>query len=310
MLRFWLSKSSEVPLREQLATQVILGIVSGELKPNQRLQSTRDLARRFSIHSNTVNAVYRDLANRGWVEFRKGSGVYVCGIDERPALGPRLELDQLISSLLQTARMRGFSLVEVQTRIKQWLELQPPDQFLVIERDEELRAILVAEISEATRFCVSGTDVETLARPNVLTGSIPVSMFGQARMVRAALPPDVSLLVLRTRSVAESLRGKTRPEPDALIFVVSSWPEFLKWTRTILVAAGVDPNCLIFRDARERSWKTGLRSSTFVITDALTAQSLPDGCDTRVFRIIADSSIEELCLYVERFLAETPSATD
>jgi hypothetical protein len=31
VLKIWLSKSSEVPLREQLATQVILGIVSGDL---------------------------------------------------------------------------------------------------------------------------------------------------------------------------------------------------------------------------------------------------------------------------------------
>jgi hypothetical protein len=31
-----------------------------------------------------------------------------------------------------------------------------------------------------------------------------------------------------------------------------------------------------------------------VITDSLTAKRLPPGCRARVFRIIADSSIEEL----------------
>src|SRR5688500_19380741 len=76
-MRLWLSKSSEVPIREQLITQITLGIVSNDLKPSERLPSTRDLARRYSIHANTVSAAYRELARRGWVEFRKGSGVYV-----------------------------------------------------------------------------------------------------------------------------------------------------------------------------------------------------------------------------------------
>jgi hypothetical protein len=52
-MRLWLSKSSEVPLREQLVTQIILGVASNDLKPEERFPSTRDLARRYKIHSNT-----------------------------------------------------------------------------------------------------------------------------------------------------------------------------------------------------------------------------------------------------------------
>ncbi len=51
-------------MREQLATQIILGIISEDLKPDQRLPSTRELARRFHIHPNTVSAAYRDLAKQ------------------------------------------------------------------------------------------------------------------------------------------------------------------------------------------------------------------------------------------------------
>ena len=76
-MRLWLSKNGEVPLREQLTAQIVLGIVSGDLPPGQRLPSTRELARRFKIHANTVSAAYRELEERGWLESRKGSGVYV-----------------------------------------------------------------------------------------------------------------------------------------------------------------------------------------------------------------------------------------
>src|ERR687883_700682 len=100
-MRLWLSKNSEVPLREQLVAQIVLGIVSDDLKPGQRLPSTRELARRHRIHSNTVSAAYRDLAGRGWVEFRRGSGVYVRPLEEGAALDAGLELDQLIAAFLR-----------------------------------------------------------------------------------------------------------------------------------------------------------------------------------------------------------------
>ncbi|HXI92893.1 MAG TPA: GntR family transcriptional regulator [Blastocatellia bacterium] len=293
-MRIWLSKSSEVPLREQLATQILLGIVSNDLKPGQKLPSTRELARRYDIHSNTVSAAFQDLEKRGWVEFRKGSGVYVRELSTDVATDPKLELDQLISTLLQVARERGHSLGEIQARVKRWLETQPPDHFLVIEPDEEMRSILIAEIKQATSFRVAGVGIEECSRPEVLAGAAAVAMYGQAEGVRAALPPDASCLLLRLRSVPGSIAGQERPSADSLVTVVSRWPDFLKWARTILVAAALDPDAMSFRDAREPGWQKGLKSSAMVITDALTATQLPAGCRTRVFRIIADSSLDEL----------------
>src|SRR5258707_5735805 len=111
-MRLWLSKNSEVPLREQLVTQIILGIVSSDLKVRQRLPSTRELARRYDIHANTVSAAYRELARRGWVEFRKGSGVYVRKQNE-DQLDGRLALEQLVARFLKTTREQGHSLTAI-----------------------------------------------------------------------------------------------------------------------------------------------------------------------------------------------------
>ena len=110
----------------------------------------------------------------------------------------------------------------------------------------------------------------------------------------AALPADASCLFLKLRSVPDEMAGQQRPSPDSLVTVVSRWPEFLKWSHTVLVAAAIDPDALSLRDARDDGWQQGLAQSVMVITDALTAKYLPPGCRTRVFRIIADSSIEEL----------------
>jgi DNA-binding transcriptional regulator YhcF (GntR family) len=297
-MRLWLSKNSEVPLREQLVTQIVLGVVSGDLQAGQRLPSTRELARRFHIHSNTVSAAYRELQERGWVEMRKGSGIYVrerAGASTLPETG--LELDQLIAVFLNLARTRGFTLDEIRARVRHWLELQPPDHLLLIEPDEELRAILIAEIEEACGWRVTGASAEECERDETLfAGAIVVALLGQAERVQALLPAGKSLVLLNSRSVPESLQGvETKPGRDALISVVSRWSEFLHWARVVLVAAGVDPHALNFRDARTTGWEKGLRSSAFVITDALTVKRLPANCRPRVFRIIADSSLEELC---------------
>jgi len=320
-MRLWLSKNSDVPLREQLTTQLMLGIVSADLKPGQRLPSTRELARRFRIHSNTVSAAYRELERRGWLESRKGSGVYVrpLSTDERldglcdadaPARDPRVALDRLISAFLLLARGQGFSLGDVQTRIKHWLELQPPDHLLVVEPEAGLREILVAEIREATGFAVRGASLEECADAALLTGAAVVALYAKAERVRAALPPATSCILLHTRSVPESLKGEQPPPSDALVSVVSGWPDFLHWSRVVLVAAGLDPAALSFRDAREEGWQRGLRSSAFVIADALTAERLPAGTRARVFRFVADSSLEELRSFVGQFLNALPSAAN
>ena len=76
-MRLWLNRTGEVSLREQLITQVQLAILCRELLPGQRLPSIRELARRHGIHSNTVSGAYSELEAEGWLELRRGSGVYV-----------------------------------------------------------------------------------------------------------------------------------------------------------------------------------------------------------------------------------------
>lgn len=296
-MRLWISKNSEVPIREQLVTQIVLGIVSNDLKVAERLPSTRELARRYDIHANTVSAAYRELAKRGWVEFRKGSGVYVRARNDEPVEN-RLALDQLIGRFFRNLREDGYSLAEIQSGVQRSLSLQRPDHFLLIEPDPELREILVAEIATATKVRVRGTPPEQF---DGAAGAVPLVLYGHLEGHADRIKPETDLLVLHSASVVESMRGQTRPSPDALVAIVSRWPEFLRWARTMLVAAGLDADALSFRDARERSWEKGLRSATFVITDSLMAPRIPAGCEVKVFRVLSESSLKEIREYAERF---------
>ena len=278
MMRLWLSKNSAASLREQLGTQLTLGVISGDLKPGDKLPSVRELARWYKIHSNTVSAAYRDVEARGWLEVRKGSGVYVR--EDRPA-AEKSSLDEVIEGFLEETRRRGFSTAEVRTGLARVLGAAPIRQVSVIEPEPELGEILAAELREQIALPVTA---------GILAGSAAVALMSRVHL----LPPGVPHHLLRMRSVPEYLQGQTRPAPNALVGVASSSPEILRRIRTILAAAGLDPEALAFRDARETGWRRGLNACQFVITDVVTARRLPSKCTARVFRVLSDASIVEL----------------
>jgi GntR family transcriptional regulator len=296
-MQLWFARGSEVTIREQLVTQVVLAILSDDLAPGQRLPSTRELARRFRLHPNTVSAGYRQLEREYWVEFRHGSGVYVQ--TSKPEISPSaaLALDQLIAKLFRSARDLGTPLATVRSRLRHWLELQPPDHFLLIESDEELRQILAYEVKQAVTFPLDSCGLKEL--PKTLDGATAIALQNKTTAVRQLLPPGADLLTLQIRSVPSSL-AKWLPAPThALIGVASRWPNFLKTARTILLAAGFHPDSLLFRDARKPNWQRGLQQTIAVVCDTVTASALPSGPHAIPFPLLSESSIAELRRYAE-----------
>jgi GntR family transcriptional regulator len=296
-MQLWFARGSEVSIREQLVTQVVLGILGDDLVAGQRLPSTRELARRFHLHPNTVSAGYRQLARERWVEHRRGSGVFVRANKPEMQLSSALALDQLIAGVFRSARKQGVSLPTLRARLRQWLELQPPDHFLLIEPDEELRRIVAAEIQQSVRLPVMSCGLADWRK--MLEGSIPVALTNHAGDVRQALPDGTELLPLRFRSVTSSL-GQWLPAPSgALVGIASRWPEFLKLARTMLTAAGFHPDSLVLSDVRKPNWQRGLKQTAAVVCDSVTAKELPAGCRAIPFSLLAESSIDELRRYEE-----------
>lgn len=296
-MQFWFARGSDASIREQLVTQVVLGILSDDLAPGQRLPSTRELARRFHLHPNTISAGYRQLERDRWVDFRKGSGIYVRAMKPEMASSPSLTLDQMIAALFRSARELGLSLPALRLRLRQWLDLQPPDHFLLIEPDEELRRILAAEIARAVTFPARSCGLDNC--PKSADGAIAVALPNRIAAVRKLLPPGTDLLELQIRSVPTSLAGYLPAPSGALVGVASRWPEFLKVSRALLNAAGFHPDSLVFRDARESNWQRGLKQAAAVVCDLLTAAELPAGCRAIAFSLLSEASIAELQRYEE-----------
>lgn len=300
-MHFSIAKKSDVPLAEQLVAQIIVAIVSNDCKSGEKLPSTRELARRLAVHPNTISAVYRRLAERGWVEFRKGSGVYIRELKGNSPLEGCLELDQMISVFIRLARGRGFSLEEIKNRARLWLELQPPDHLLLVDPDQELRQILKAEIQTSCRFPVRDTSLQELKHSSLATGAVPLCIYGLAEEVRACIPNDTNLLLLHMRPLAEAMKKIKSLKPGTFLTVVSHWSGFLEWARKLIAASQIPSELLSFRDAREQGWQTGLDVNSCVLTDLLTAPFIPVKYHTLLFRIISESSLRSMIQYVEEF---------
>jgi DNA-binding transcriptional regulator YhcF (GntR family) len=305
-MQLWFNRASEVSIREQLVTQVILGILSGDLAPGQRLPSTRELARRFKLHPNTASAGYRQLEREGWLESRRGSGVFVrAGKDKagaRPAGGHTL--DQLISDFFTSARTLGIPLASLHARLRERLDQPSANHFLLIEPDEELRKIVAAEIQKAVDFPVKSAGLEACKTAAVLKGAIAVVLQSKAKIAAEALPPGAELITLQARSVPDSLAGWLPAPPNALVAVASRWPGFLKMGRTMLLASGFHPDTLVFRDASKKNWQRGLDEMAAVVCDCVTAAEFT-ATKTRnppqvvIFSLLSEASIRELQEYVK-----------
>ena len=137
----------------------------------------------------------------------------------------------------------------------------------------------MAEIKESIRFPVMGAQPDDRCRA-LLAGAVPVFLFSREEQIRKILPPRMSCLLLHARSVPASLAEINPISPNALIAVASRWPDFLRWARAVLVAAGVSLDALHFcdaRNARKAGWERGLQGATAVVTDTVTAKAVPFG---------------------------------
>lgn len=291
-MRLWLSRKSPVSIREQIATQMMLGVISEDLKPGQRVPSVRELARSHKIHANTVSAAYRDLVHRGWLETRHGSGVYVRVLP--PPAVTTSALDGLIDNFLADAHAQGFSAPDVLARLAARHSTTQVSRVVIAEPEPELGAILCEEIRQHAAIPVSSVLLDSKLDAALFKTAALAALVSRARQVEHFAPVGVPRMLLKLHSVAAAMQGQQRPAADAIVTVVSHSPELLRWTRTVLLAAAIDPLALDIRDAREPGWKRGLKLSGMIITDIVTARRMPVGLPVRVLRVIAESSIEEL----------------
>jgi GntR family transcriptional regulator len=101
-INFSLEPSNGVPIYRQIIQQIEYAVLSGRMRPGDRLPTIRALAVELKINPNTIAKAYGELEIRGILTTQVGSGTYI--LDKAPLLGEaasaREGLDRKIREVL------------------------------------------------------------------------------------------------------------------------------------------------------------------------------------------------------------------
>jgi GntR family transcriptional regulator len=118
-MEFQIDPSSRLAIYRQIARQLREAIARGQVSPDERLPSVRDLSRTLVINPNTVARVYTELEREGLLYTQAGKGVFVARPKaELTSKARRERLDELLDHFLTTAVHLGFSAEEVMSIVK------------------------------------------------------------------------------------------------------------------------------------------------------------------------------------------------
>ncbi len=105
-----INSKSHVPVHVQLEEQLKHLVLTGRFEVGSRLPSIRTLAGYLRINRNTVARVISDLEREGYVESRRGSGVYVV---EPPVDAGYLKRQEVLEKVLDLASAQGVQVEEL-----------------------------------------------------------------------------------------------------------------------------------------------------------------------------------------------------
>ena len=109
-----LSPGHPDPMYKQVTDQIKDAIASGDLAPNERLPSVRELSEALNVSAITIKRAYFDLETEGYIMTRAGLGSFVAPV-ERDAMRRR-KLEELrgeVARIVKTSAKFGITVDDI-----------------------------------------------------------------------------------------------------------------------------------------------------------------------------------------------------
>jgi GntR family transcriptional regulator len=291
-----LNRRGGVPVREQIATQLQLKILGGELAHGQRLPSVRALARRLRVHHNTVSAAYQDLQIAGHVLLKRGSGVFVrrAGPTELPeARG----LDEMIRLALRSALTLGHTGTEIRAAVERWLAAAPPERLVVVDPSREMGELLVHELQAGLSRPASALTLEDVARdPGLVKGTLVLVLPYYVEQLRQ-LAPSASVEEVTLEVNEADRKAMAALAPGSIVLVVSHAPPVLPFASVFLRSLRGDEVLVETRPlSATREWRRLAPAADLVFADTLSSHSVREAGSRRVreVRVVPRRALDRL----------------
>ena len=215
----------------QLEEQIKHQILTGNFGVGSRLPSIRALAGYLRINRNTVARVISDLEREGYVETRRGSGVYVA---EPPVDTRDLKRQEVLERVMDLAAAQGVSVEGLAYALlaRAGTETREKTKILFVECTREELDQFAAELEEQLPVEVEKVLVDNLAQKVAGSEELPwlfaVTTFLHVHEVQEVMEPlGVETVALLAEANLESLRRLTELPAGTPVGVVG-------WGRTCM----------------------------------------------------------------------------
>jgi GntR family transcriptional regulator len=118
MLVFHLAARSGLPPYAQLIEQVRQALLSGVLRPGDRLPTVKEVSASLAVNPNTVARAYRDLEHEGLVEGRQGVGTFAVRRPDGPPPQVQAQLSRSLATWVGKARLAGMADGDIESLLR------------------------------------------------------------------------------------------------------------------------------------------------------------------------------------------------
>ena len=305
-----IDKLSEVPVRQQLAEQIIYLIATEKLKPGDTLPSVREFARRLKVHRNTVSQAYGDLKRRAWLMARRGSRVVIRAPGGEKTATDSSDLDDLINATIRIAREHGYTLQMLRKRVRERLLAEPPDRILVVEEEPGLRSLLQAEIRALLNWPVEGCAPGDIAKdPGLAIGALPVAASYAIENLDALVSKAVPAIPLGFGTADEQLTLIKSLCHASMLAVVSVSEVFLRTAQSLLAPAIGESHTLCgFRFPLDDPKM--LRGFDVVFADSIASSQIKHTVKVVQYRLIQPASLDYLASAIQSYKLALPTNSE
>ena len=106
-----ISNSGEIPIYEQIASQIKSAVIAGEVKPGEPLPSLRFLAKELRVSVISTKRAYEELEREGYITSVPGKGSFAAEINRELLREEQYKrLEEHLNEAVDAARTAGISL--------------------------------------------------------------------------------------------------------------------------------------------------------------------------------------------------------
>ncbi len=272
-------------------------ILTGGFSLGSRLPSIRALACYLRVNRNTVALVISDLEREGYVESRRGSGVYVA---QPPMVAEDLKRQEVLERVMDLAAARDVPVEELAYALlaRAGARTAKRAPLLFVECNEPELELYKAELEEQLPVTVEAVLLEDL-EDRLSDGETPwrmaVTTFYHVHEVEGLVEPrGLETFALLTEATLDGLRRLAELPEGTPVGVVGNSRTCTENLLRSLEGAGLDHLDLFQIQEDDEESKSRLQQAEMVVCSSVSAQRLPNlGLPKGVEIVVQDRTLSK-----------------